>query len=74
MEAFVGKFERTEHQNYEEFLKVWVIFLFKIAILFPGAGCQHPSEKGGNDFDPNHGGAIMKSSNSLLILLDFDKI
>ena len=49
-------------------------FLFKIAISFPGAGCEHPSEKGSNDFDPNHGGAFMKSINSLLILFDFDKI
>ena len=71
MEAFVGKFERTEQKNYEEFLKVWTINFVTITINnvgyqkqvnnnkifnFLGFGREHTVEKGSIDLDPNHGG------------------
>ena len=69
MEAFVGKFERTEQKNYEEFLKVWTIQFVIITIwdirnklknnkicIFLGFGREHTVEKGSIDLDTNHGG------------------
>ena len=72
MEAFVGKFERTEQKNYEEFLKVWTITIKKTITMTMqdirkkqnnkkvciclGFGSEYTVEKGSIDLDPNHGG------------------